>query len=41
MIRLPLELRNDDDGCDKPYITTGYTEFNQTFFLKGKLATGA
>lgn len=36
-IQLPLELRNDDDGCDQPYITTGYTEFNQTFFLKGKL----
>jgi hypothetical protein len=36
-IQLPLELRNDDDGCDKPYITTGYTEFTQTFFLKGKI----
>jgi len=41
-IQLPLELRNDDDGCDKPYISTGYTEFPQTFFLKGKIekATG-
>jgi hypothetical protein len=39
-IQLPLELRNDDDGCDQPYITTGYTEFTQTFFLKGKLAKG-
>jgi hypothetical protein len=41
-IQLPLELRNDDDGCDQPYITTGYTEFDQTFFLKGKIekATG-
>jgi hypothetical protein len=41
-IQLPLELRNDDDGCDQPYITTGYTEFTQTFFLKGKIgkATG-
>jgi hypothetical protein len=41
-IKLPLELRNDDDGCDQPYITTGYTEFQQTFFLKGKIekATG-
>lgn len=37
-IRLPLDLRNDDDGCDKPYITTGYTNFTQTFFLKGKVA---
>ena len=39
-IQLPLELRNDDDGCDRPYITTGYTEFLQTFFLKGKLQKG-
>ena len=39
LIRLPLEFRNDDDGCDKPYITSGYTEFAKTFFLKGKLAT--
>lgn len=36
-IQLPLELRNDDDGCDQPYITTGYTDFPQTFFLKGKI----
>jgi hypothetical protein len=40
IIRLPLELRNDDDGCNKPYITTGYSEFNQTFFLKGKVGDG-
>jgi hypothetical protein len=39
-IQLPLELRNDDDGCDRPYITTGYTEFLQTFFLKGKIQKG-
>jgi hypothetical protein len=39
-IQLPLELRNDDDGCNKPYITTGYTEFLQTFFLKGKIQKG-
>jgi hypothetical protein len=39
-IRLPLQLRNDDDGCDKPYIDTGYSEFNQTFFLKGKVGDG-
>jgi hypothetical protein len=37
VIHLPLELRNDDNGCDLPYITTGYSEFKQTFFLKGKL----
>jgi hypothetical protein len=39
-IQLPLDLRNDDDGCDKPYITTGYSEFTQTFFLKGKIEKG-
>jgi hypothetical protein len=39
-IQLPLELRNDDDGCDQPYITTGYTDFTQTFFLKGKIQKG-
>ena len=37
VVRVPLELRNDDTGCDLPYITTGYSEFKQTFFLKGKL----
>ena len=36
-VRVPLELRNDDQGCHIPYITTGYSEFKQTFFLKGKL----
>jgi hypothetical protein len=36
-IRVPLELRNDDLGCNIPYITTGYSEFKQTFFLRGKL----
>jgi hypothetical protein len=39
-IHLPLDLRNDDDGCHKPYIQTGYSEFNQTFFLKGKVGDG-
>jgi hypothetical protein len=39
-IHLPLELRNDDNGCNKPYITTGYSDFKQTFFLKGKVAPG-
>jgi hypothetical protein len=39
-IQLPLELRNDDDGCNSPYITTGYSEFLQTFFLKGKIQKG-
>ena len=40
LIRLPLELRNDDDGCGRPYITTGYTEFKKTFFLRGRLDGG-
>jgi hypothetical protein len=39
-IHLPLDLRNDDDGCNKPYIKTGYSEFDQTFFLKGKVGDG-
>jgi hypothetical protein len=39
-IRLPLNLRNDDTGCNSPYITTGYSEFSHTFFLKGKVGDG-
>jgi hypothetical protein len=39
-IRLPLALRNDDSGCHSPYVNTGYSEFNQTFFLKGKVGDG-
>jgi hypothetical protein len=39
-IRLPLDLRNDDTGCDSPYIKTGYSEFDHTFFLKGKVGDG-
>lgn len=37
LIHLPLDLRNDDAGCNAPYITTGYTDWQETFFLKGKL----
>jgi hypothetical protein len=37
LVHLPLELRNDDGGCNSPYITTGYTDWQETFFLKGKL----
>jgi hypothetical protein len=37
VVHLPLELRNDDAGCGTPYITTGYTDWKETFFLKGKL----
>jgi hypothetical protein len=39
-IRLPLSLRNDDAGCNSPYISTGYSEFAHTFFLKGKVGDG-
>jgi hypothetical protein len=37
VVHLPLELRNDDQGCSSPYISTGYTDWTETFFLKGKL----
>jgi hypothetical protein len=37
VVHLPLEMRNDDAGCNSPYITTGYTDWKETFFLKGKL----
>jgi hypothetical protein len=39
-IRLPLALRNDDSGCNSPYVNTGYSEFPHTFFLKGKVGDG-
>lgn len=37
LVHLPLDLRNDDNGCNSPYITTGYTDWQETFFLKGRL----
>ena len=37
VIKLPLLLRNDDTGCNSPYITTGYSEFRKTFFFRGKI----
>jgi hypothetical protein len=40
VIRLPLSLRIVVAGCNSPYFTTGYSEFNQTFFLKGKVGDG-
>jgi hypothetical protein len=40
LIHLPLALRNDDTGCNSPYVNTGYSEFAQTFFLKGKVGDG-
>jgi hypothetical protein len=39
-IHLPLNLRNDDNGCNSPYVSTGYSEFPHTFFLKGKVGDG-
>jgi hypothetical protein len=36
-IQLPLEMRNDDTGCNDPFITTGYSEFKHTFFFRGKV----
>lgn len=35
VLDLPYELRNGDDGCDKAYITTGYTTANETVRLSG------
>jgi len=37
VLDLPFELRNGDDGCDKPYITTGYSTANETVRLRGAL----
>ena len=36
-IRLPLELRDGETGCDKPYIDTQYSEFPLTLALNGKV----
>ena len=36
-IRMPLELRNGETGCDKQYISTGYAEYDHEFFFSGKL----
>ncbi|HEX8855225.1 MAG TPA: hypothetical protein VF752_06455 [Thermoleophilaceae bacterium] len=36
-IRASLELRNDVDGCHKPYLPTGYTDTNARFLLRGAL----
>ncbi len=37
VLQIPLELRNGDDGCTKPYITTGYSRASQTVNLSGKI----
>ena len=39
-VRLPLDLRNGDFGCNAPYLSTGYREFEKTFFLRGKVGAG-
>jgi hypothetical protein len=36
-VRMPLELRDGENGCDKPYITTQYSEFPLRIALTGKL----
>lgn len=35
VLALPLELRNGDDGCARPYITTGYSSASETMRLTG------
>jgi len=37
VLNIPLELRNGDDGCNKPYITTGYSSASETVNLSGKI----
>jgi hypothetical protein len=39
-IKVALDLRNDDGGCNQPYISTGWQEFAKTFFVKGKIEKG-
>jgi hypothetical protein len=39
-IKLALDMRNDDSGCNQPYISTGYQEFAKTFFFKGAIQKG-
>lgn len=35
VLDIPLELRNGDDGCAKPYINTGYSTATETVRLSG------
>lgn len=37
VLDLPFELRNGDDGCSKPYISTGYSTASETIRLTGAL----
>ena len=36
-VRMPLELRDGDDGCDKPYIATQYSEWPLKLVMTGKV----
>lgn len=37
VLDLPLELRNGDDGCTKPYVSTGYSSVKETIRLSGSV----
>lgn len=37
ILALPFELRNGDDGCSKPYVSTGYSTANETIRLAGSV----
>ena len=39
VLDLPLELRNGDDGCTRPYITTGYSTASEAIRLAGSVGT--
>jgi hypothetical protein len=39
-VQTALQMRNDDQGCDSPYFTTGWTDFTVPLFIKGKISAG-
>ena len=39
VLRVPLDLRNGDTGCNNPYLTTGYAEMRFRVTLGGKLGS--
>lgn len=39
VLDLPLELRNGDDGCTRPYVSTGYSTAEETVRLSGSVGT--
>jgi hypothetical protein len=39
ILRVPLDLRNDNGGCHQPYLTTGYAELKFRVTLGGKLGS--